>query len=62
LITDTQQDAVKFSSLGFRRVEEADAWVEANLPDQKFGLIVDVHMVFEQLQQKPFQHFNNLPR
>jgi hypothetical protein len=30
-------------------VEEANAWVEANLPDHKFGLIIDAHMVFEQL-------------
>jgi hypothetical protein len=49
LIADTQQNAIKFNSFGFRRVEEANAWVKANLPDQKFGLIIDAHMVFEQL-------------
>jgi hypothetical protein len=40
---------VKFNSFGFRHVEEANAWVEANLPNHKFGLIIDVHQVFEQL-------------
>jgi predicted Zn-dependent protease with MMP-like domain len=53
LIADTQQDAVKFNSFGFRRVEEANAWVEANLPKQKFGLIINAHMVFEQLHSSP---------
>jgi hypothetical protein len=49
VIADNHQDAVKFNGFGFRRVEEAKAWVEANLPDHKFGLIVDVHMVFEHI-------------
>jgi hypothetical protein len=49
LSASNSQDAVKFNGFGFRRVEEADAWVEANSPDHKFGLIVDVHMVFKQL-------------
>jgi hypothetical protein len=44
LIADTHQDAVKFNGFGFRRVEEANAWIAT---DHKFGLIVDVHMVFE---------------
>jgi hypothetical protein len=42
---ETNQDAVKFNSFGFRRAEEANAWVETILPDHKFGLIVDAHMV-----------------
>jgi hypothetical protein len=46
LISTTHQDAVKFNSFGFWRVEEANAWIEANSPDQKFGLIIDAHMVF----------------
>jgi hypothetical protein len=48
LIADTQQGAVKFNSFGFYRVEEANSWVEVNLPEHKFGLIDD-HMVFKQL-------------
>jgi hypothetical protein len=40
---------MKFNGFGFQRVEEANVWVEANLPEQKFGLIIDAHMVFEQL-------------
>jgi hypothetical protein len=47
LIADTHQDSVKFNGFGFRRVEEANAWIATHLPDHKFGLIVDVHMVFE---------------
>jgi hypothetical protein len=49
LIAETNQDAVKFNSFGFRCMEEANTWVEKNLPDHKFGLIVDTHMVFEHL-------------
>jgi hypothetical protein len=49
LISDTHQDAIKFNGFGFRRYEEAAAWLGVHLPDPKFGLIVDVHMVFEHL-------------
>jgi hypothetical protein len=49
LIADTHQDAIKFNGFGFRRYEEAAAWLETHSPDHKFGLIVDVHMVFEHL-------------
>jgi hypothetical protein len=49
LIADTHQDAIKFNGFGFRRYEDAAAWLEAHSPDHKFGLIVDVHMVFEHL-------------
>jgi hypothetical protein len=49
LVSETNQDAVKFNSFGFRRAEEAHALVERHLPNHKFGLIVDAHMVFERL-------------
>jgi hypothetical protein len=49
VIADTYQDSVKFIGFGFRRAEEAFAWVDIHMPDYKFGLIVDVHMVFEHL-------------
>jgi lysozyme family protein len=49
LIADTHHDAIKFNGFGFRRYNEAAAWLETHSPDHKFGLIVDVHMVFEHL-------------
>jgi hypothetical protein len=36
LIAVTNQDSVKFNGFGFRRMEEANAWVEINLPNHKF--------------------------
>jgi hypothetical protein len=49
VIADTHHDLVKFNGFGFRRAEEAFTWVDIHLPDHKFELIVDVHMVFEHL-------------
>jgi hypothetical protein len=49
LIADTYQEAIKFNGFGFRRYEEAAAWLETHSQDHKFGLIVDVNMVFEHL-------------
>jgi peptidoglycan hydrolase-like amidase len=49
MIAETNQDAVKFNSFGFRRMEETNTWIETHSPNQKFGLIIDAHMVFEQL-------------
>jgi hypothetical protein len=67
IIADTHQDAVKFNGFGFRRFDEAAAWLEIHSPDHKFGLIVDAHRVFEHLhseafilkRRKQFQHYNN---
>jgi hypothetical protein len=49
LVADTQQGSVKFNGFGFRRPEEAHAWLEMHSPNYNFSLIVEVHMVFEQL-------------
>jgi hypothetical protein len=49
LIADTHQDAIKFNGFGFCCYDEAAAWLESHSLDHKFGLIVDVHMVFEHL-------------
>jgi hypothetical protein len=49
LVAATNQDSVKFNGFVLRLVEEANAWVESNMPDHKFGMLVDVHMVFELL-------------
>jgi hypothetical protein len=52
IIADTHQDAIKFNGFGFRRFDEASAWLEAHSPGHKFGLIVDAHMVFEHLHSE----------
>jgi hypothetical protein len=50
VISATHHDSVKFNGFGFRRIEEANAWLETHLLNNKFGLIVDVHtMVLEHL-------------
>lgn len=47
------KDAVKFARLGFRNLGEAQAWIEKHQPgDFTFGLVVDVHMVFEHVYVK----------
>jgi hypothetical protein len=49
LIADTHQDAIKFNGFGFRRYDEAAAWLVSHSLDQKIGLIMDIHIVFEHL-------------
>jgi hypothetical protein len=46
IIEDTHQDAIKFNGFGFKRFDEAAAWLEIHSPDHKFGLIVDAHIGF----------------
>jgi hypothetical protein len=41
------EQAIQFHNLGFRGPEEAASWMEKELPDAPFGLIVDVHIVME---------------
>jgi hypothetical protein len=49
IIANSHDDAVKFNGFCFRRYEDATAWLESHSPYSQFGMIVDVHMVFEQV-------------
>jgi hypothetical protein len=48
-VMNQKMDELISDKFGFRRYEEAAARLEIHLPDPKFGLIVDVHMVFGHL-------------
>jgi hypothetical protein len=52
LVSDATKDAVKFCKLGFRRAEDAFAWMDVHQPDFSFGLIIDAHIVFEHVHMK----------
>lgn len=53
LETQGLKDTVKFGKLGFRSIADAAAWVERNQPgDYTFGLVVDIHMIFEHIHFK----------
>eukprot|EP00978_Attheya_sp_CCMP212_P000111 scaffold208_cov63-Attheya_sp.AAC.2 len=43
----TDQQVVRFFSLGFRGKDEANAWLVINESTHDYGLFVDVHMVLE---------------
>ena len=45
-------DVINYQNLGFRNPEEANAWIEENCPQGKYGLIVDFHIMMEHVEQK----------
>jgi two-component sensor histidine kinase len=50
LTSQTDQQAIRFSSLGFRGKEEANAWLAINEPSHDYCLFVDAHMVLEHVR------------
>ena len=44
---ETDEQAIRFTGLGFRSTHEANSWLAINLPEHPCGLIVDVHIVME---------------
>lgn len=49
LAAETDGDAIKSFGLGFRDRRASEAWIDANMHPKRFGLVVDVHLVFEHL-------------
>jgi hypothetical protein len=47
---DTDELAIRFAGLGFRTSKEANAWLVLHMPDHHCGLVVDIHMVMENIQ------------
>ena len=45
-------EVVNYQNLGFRGPEEANAWIEENCPQGKYGLIIDFHIMMEHVEQK----------
>jgi len=43
------ESAVKYANLGFSSQKDSDAWIEANLPSDNYGLLMDFNLVFEHL-------------
>jgi hypothetical protein len=54
LLTESDSEAIKFCSLGFRKTGDAKVWRESHLQDRSFGLVVDVHMVLEHIYASVF--------
>eukprot|EP00978_Attheya_sp_CCMP212_P010090 scaffold24245_cov23-Attheya_sp.AAC.1 len=54
LTSQTDQHAIRFSSLGVRGKDEANAWLAINEPSHDYGLFVDAHMVLEHVQYAIF--------
>lgn len=49
LLADSKGKAIRSFGLGFRDRRASEEWLVANMKDDSFGLFVDVHLVFEQL-------------
>jgi hypothetical protein len=49
LIAESDGDAIKSFGLGFRDPTSSEVWFNTNMDDEAFGLMVDVHLVFENL-------------
>eukprot|EP00978_Attheya_sp_CCMP212_P035422 scaffold154164_cov26-Attheya_sp.AAC.1 len=49
LIASTDEQAIKFASMGFRRSEESVSWLATHSPSNDFGIFVDAHMVLEHI-------------
>jgi hypothetical protein len=49
LIASTDERAIKFASMGFRRSEESASWLATHSPSNDFGIFVDAHMVLEHI-------------
>jgi hypothetical protein len=45
LSADANKDCITFGGLGFDCLGKATSWLEENVPDHSFGLIVDPHTV-----------------
>ena len=45
-------EIVNYQNLGFKNLEQANAWNEENCPHRKYGLIVDFHIMMEHVEQK----------
>ena len=40
-------ESIKFGQLGFRNINESNAWVETHHPGPDFGLLIDFHLAME---------------
>jgi hypothetical protein len=49
LRSDKKATSIKFAGLGFDSLQQASAWLEANIPTIHAGLIVDPHTAFEHI-------------
>jgi hypothetical protein len=49
LITDSDNEAVKFFGLGFRDYKECETWVGLHMIGCPYGMIVDAHLVLEHI-------------
>jgi hypothetical protein len=48
---DSSKESVKFCKLGFKTLEDSAAWVESHKFND-FGLVVDIHFIFEHVYSK----------
>ena len=46
---NSKGEAIKFNNLGMPSKFESDAWLELNVPDGNFGLLVDFHTLMEHI-------------
>lgn len=54
VVDGRETKAIKFFGTTFRGHSEAELWVLEHLDNDSFGLIVDVHLVFEHIYQQAF--------
>jgi hypothetical protein len=52
LVTDSDNEAVKLFSLGFRDYKECETWVGVHLEGCPYGMIVDAHLVLEHIYEQ----------
>jgi hypothetical protein len=64
LWSDKKTMSIKFAGLGFDSLQQASAWLEANIPTIHVGLIVDPHTVFEHIyaEENGDDFFKNFER
>ena len=49
LKASSDQDAVKFANLGFKTLEDCDAWAKTHFKSRRYGLIMDPLLLLDRI-------------
>ena len=52
LKSGTDQESIKFANLGFKTVEECDAWARVNFKCRRYGLVMDPLLLLDRICRK----------
>jgi hypothetical protein len=49
---DDENSTIKFAGLGIQSADETAAWIETHFPSRSYGLIVDVYLLCDMIDQE----------